>query len=560
MPNKKYSKRGNQNKKDYERYDKKRFNRSAKERDGSQDVPNHNDWSFYAASDEIARGIASIPFNYLGGTKFPLGELNDQKPLPCVLTIPYINSIGVTSKGTEGVNMAAAQLYTYIRHTNSGAKNYEAADVMMYVIALRDTYAQYFNLRKLIGLCSSFNFYNHNLPDMIIEGMGVNAEDLRSNLANYRTQLNILAKKLNSFAAPKYFKVFDRTAFINSFIFTDSSSIRGQFYNFVPAGKYTWSPKTSERGTELVYTPHQWNENEAPFTFVPKTFQFYLDSLKSQLDALFLDTDALTMSGDILKAFPNAELYSVGQIPDDYQTSFVMDEDILAQIENMRSMPLASYMSESGSTGFTYDINIKQVDQLIKYEPKFVFTNVKNFIPSITSVPQVLINSHKDEPDYKDVLEWTRLVSTFDVTLKELTPETGDPKTEYTLNVVTSGLELPLGYCISSDGRTTCLLSQWDNITPATPLPTTADVYMAWKKNASRILTDLSMLSKFDWHPTKYVGYIYTPGDIGSEKYEPLAWFCDVKVAVTIPVETMDRINDSAIYGSFYSNSMYNNT
>lgn len=560
MPNKKFSKRGNQGKNDYKRYDKRRPNSGAKDREGKQDLPDHNDWSFYAASDEIARGIASVPFNYLGGTNFPLGEKKDQKPLPCVLTIPYINSIGVTSKGTEGVNMAAAQLYTYIRHANSGAKNYEAADVMMYVIAMRDAYTQYFNMRKIIGLCSSFNFYNHNLPDMILKGMGVAAEDLRSNLANYRTQLNILAKKLNSFAVPKYFRVFDRTAFINSFVFTDSSSIRGQFYNFVPAGKYTWSPKTSERGTELVYSPHQWQENEAPFNFVPKTFQFYLDSLKAQLDALFLDTDALTMSGDILKAFPNAELYSVGQIPDDYQTSFVMDEDILAQIENMRSMPLASYMPDGGTVEFKYDVNIKQVDQLIKYEPQFIFTtHDRDYAPHISYVPQVLLNSHKDEPDYKDVLEWTRLISTYSVTTQDVTPDGGTYAGEYHLKVVTSGLELPLGYCISSDGRTTNLLSQWDNVTPimGTSL---AEVVSAWKKSVSRVMTDISMLSKFDWHPVKYVGYTYQASDIGTEPYEPLAWFCDVKVAITIPVETMDRINDSAIYGSFYSNSMYNNT
>lgn len=557
MPkNKKFSKRDNRNKSGYKSRRDYRDERSTKD-----PTPDHNDWSFYAASDEIAKGIASIPFNYLGGTKFPLGELEEQKPLPCVLTIPYVNSIGVTSKGTEGVNMAAAQLYTYIRHANSGAKNYEAADVMMYVIAMRDVYAQYFTLRKAIGLCPSFNFYNHNLPDLILKGMGVDAVDLRSNLAKYRTRLNLIAKKINSFAVPKYFKVFDRTAFINSYIFTDSTSIRSQFYNFVPAGKYTWSPKTSERGTELVYTPHQWEEDTEPFVMLAANLQTYLDSLEAQIDALFLDTDALTMSGDILKAFPNAELYSIGQIPDDYQVSFILDEDVLAQIENMRSMPINSF-SNRGITEFKYDLNIKQIDQLIQYNPQFIFkTHDEKWKPAIASVPQILINSHKDNPDYKDVLEWTRLISTFKVEEVVTTPEGGTYTKDFHLKAVTSGLEMALGFIISSDGRNTHLCSQWDSVVITPPGSSSpVDYALNMAKATSRVLTEVSLLSKFDWHPVKYVEYTFKAGDIGSTAYEPLAWFCDTKVATTIPVETMDLINDSAIYGSFYSNSMYNNT
>lgn len=548
--------KGNNNKKNNYRGRKPYRDRDSRRdaKSTGNDVPDRNDWSFYAASDEIAKGIASIPFNYLGGTKFPLGEAEFQKPLPCVLTIPYVNSIGVTSKGTEGVNMAAAQLYTFIRHANSGAKNYEAADVMMYVIGMRDIYAQYFTIRKAIGLCSSFNFFNHNLPDMILKGMGVDPADLRDHLAQYRTAVNLLAKKINSFAVPKYFKVFDRTAFINSYLFTDSSSIRGQFYNFVPAGYYTWSPKTSEKGTELVFSPHQWEEGGLKYSMVEKPLSTYITSLTAQLDALFLDTDALTMSGDILKAFPNAELYSINQIPDDYQTSFVMDEDILAQIENMRSIPLGSFGFIASS--MKYDLNIKQADQLIVYTPKFTFSsNVKNAV-HISEVPQVLINSHKDEPDYKDVLEWTRLVSTFKYEFKTNAQDAS--VTDYTLSVVTSGLETPLGYIISTNGANTLLCTQWDHVVERTDSP--AQIVPTLKAAYSNAMTELSLLSKFDWHPVKYVKYEFKPGDFADEPLEPLGWFADVKVATTIPVETMDLINDSAIYGAFYSNSMYNNT
>lgn len=253
---------GNKEPRDKNKKDNKKSGNKNNRSSKGSGIPKRNDWGWYAASEQIAKDIASIPFNYMGGTNFPikakagaarLAPTTLQRAIPSIMSIGYINSIGAAGSGVNnGINMAATQLYTFIRHANSGARNYEAADVMMYILAMRDIYSAYFEAKRIIGCAGLYNYYNHNYPDLLLKSMGCDPVDLRQNLAQYRGQLNLIAKKINSFAVPKYFKAFDRSAYIASMLFADSSSIRSQLYQFVRLGSYTWSGKTSTKGTELV--------------------------------------------------------------------------------------------------------------------------------------------------------------------------------------------------------------------------------------------------------------------------------------------------------------------
>ena len=494
---------------------------------GQNNIPTKNDWHFYAASEEIAKDIASLPFNYMGGTPFAVGgsiaDVNNDPTktktvksgaLSSVMRINYVNAIGVTDNQTKGINMAATQLYTFIRHANSGARNYEAADVMMYILAMRDIYSQFFLTKKVLGYAGLFNYYNHNYPDALISSMDIDPVDLRNNLAQYRGSLNLIAKKINSFAVPKYFKIFDRAAFINSYLFGDSSSIRGQAYQFFKAGYYTWSSTTSQQGTELVY--HD--------TEVTK-FSDLLRILNEQLDALFLDEDALTMSGDILKAFGDSDLYQIMQTPDDYITPLTMDEDILAQIENSVSI------FNGSMNNVVKELNVTQNNQIIKFVPKFSIStdNVDGrVVPTMTSLA---VNSHKDNPQYNDVLEWTRLMTTFESKI--------DLSTGLSVVVTSCGLEIVLNYQMYRYDANGQLI--FDNLGS-----------YAITGGGSDFNTDLTRMAdvmQFDWHPILYLINVQTGELIVGG---------DLKVATVISKDTLERINDAAVYGALYGSNLYN--
>lgn len=539
----KYSKFTKHSKSDKQAYSKNK---------GSE-IPSRNDWKFYAASDQIARDVASLPFNYLGGTPFkiavktgPSGTKNVTRiALPPVMSVDYINAIGKTSIATEGVNMAAAQLYTAIRQKNSGAKNYEAPDVMMYVLAMREIYTHFFSIKRLIGIVGMYNFYNHSLPDALIKAAGFDPDNLRQNIAQYRGRLNLLARKINSFAVPKYFKMFDRAAYINSFVFGDSDSVRGQIYMFKNVGYFKWSAKTSDKGTELAFNKLL---NYKLTTLSYASLESYLDLVDDLITTMFQDEDVLTMSGDILKAFPDSELYGIAETPEGYTIDIKYDVDILAQIENSNAvLPAGIYDNETtlgGSDGDQFDVNIRQDNQVItqgfKITSPGVGTNAK--APYGFYLLERVLNSHKNNPDYTDVLEWTRLCTVSDITVAT---------SGITVNVESCGLELTLGYTLYfndfGSNANTLYANHFGYVDQAITLINGTD-FCKWTTNVGttpRSSVLASHLSMFDWRPFTYA--------LHSAKTDAEPVFCgDVKVATIIYPEDIERINDAAVYGAMY--------
>lgn len=488
--------------------------------------PKHNDYRFYAATEQIAKDIASIAWNYLGGTPYAVSGRNltqgvgnvfvNNTSIPAVMRINYIPSIGVTTSKTQGANMAAIQLYTFVRQRNSGASNYEAADLLMYILALKDIYAEVARCKKILGLAPRYDYYNHNLPDLVLLAEGVDAVDLRTNYAQYRARLNLLISKATAFALPKYFKIVERATFIESCVFQDSSSIKGQFYTFHKMGYYVWSTTTSTQGTELIFK--ESSNNGSPFSD-------YLDQLEEMLDAMYLDTDALLMSGDILKAFGESQLYTLSEVEASYTTPFGKDEDILAQIENSTAL----FNNNNGVISFAEfgnTLNITQSNQLISWQPTMTVAKT-DYAGILETLP---FNSHKDDPDYRDVLEWTRLMCTYSLVAGE--------NNTYIIALTSCGLELVLSYDIFAyrSGKATRITSFGSN------LGVSSGTY------AQSLLTAV-YVSNFDWHPILYMV------DNTYSAYIPL--FGDFKNSTTIAPEVLKRINDAAVYGALFDATLY---
>lgn len=485
-----------------------------------------NDWTWYAYSEQIAKDIASLPYNKLPGYSWQFsGRQVSHSTIPtlftsntfnqCVMTIDYVPSIGIATKKVDGINMAAQQLYSFVRHANSGSKVYEAPDLMMYILAMRDIYTSWLELKRIIGLSQLFSFENKNLPDLLISAHGVDPIDLRSNLANYRARLNTLAKKINSFAVPKYFKAFDRGDFVSSNVFADSSSIRGQFYFYRKTGYYLWTPTTSESGSSLTYKSNQYT---LPLRFA---------GLEQQINAMLADEDAGIMSGDILKAFGDGNLYALTEISGDYIVNPVFSEDALAQIENSRSLTVTTLASDA-------DFAVTQSNGLIVFQPTWSLSSTDGQYYIIYSD---ILNSHKDNPDFRDNLDWTRAI-----TIDEIVTD-GDGHSS--MQVESCGLELVYNYRLwnwtTASGSMVATNSTFRNVVYTTPGGT---VYA----------NELAKLSQFDWHPFVYVIYKVTTGSSTTYDIEP---FGDIKVATPLSRETIQNLHDSANGAAFYAESLY---
>lgn len=523
------------------KYDGNKDPKRGKRDDGKKGIPWKNDWQFYAVTERIAKDIASYPYNKLPGSKFNIpwhsgtfSNFPDSTTyLPNFCVLSYVPGVGNTNDDANaGINIATKQLYTYVRHANSGARNYEGPDIMMYVLAMRDIYTRFFEAKRALGIAYAYYFENKSFPDGLLRSIGIDPQDLRGNLAQYRGRLNLLAAKINSFAVPKYFKAFDRAAFISSYYFTDSTSIRGQAYIFRTAGYYTWSGTTSTQGTSLQFNfdPSFNSTSSTPaFSNVSSFGTVYLDTLEAQLDALFYDDDANTMAGDILKAFDQSNLYQVADIPDPYVVLGTYDEDILAQIEN--SFAANNYSSATLASTFTKEVlAITQENQIIKAGITFESTGTASFPNGW------YFNSHKDAPEFSDNLEWSRLIVSatkssnswilhyglellLNITIVNMDPQYDDQRMVYS--------ELNQSIATASNGSI-----------------------------ASTALKSIAKLAIFDWHPGVYfIDYAITGTDITSSEIFP---FMDLKFYTVLTDTEIHPTHDSACMAAFYAKDLYN--
>lgn len=494
-------------------------------------VPKRNDWRFYAASEEIAKSVASVPFNYLGGTPFnitgtvymsdkqPNLAINNQAAIPAVMALDYVPSIGNVKPGTAtSINLASAQLYTLIRRSNSGAKVYEAADVMMYILAMQDIYASYFNCKRMLGCLKLHTIQNHNLPKAILRALQVDYRDLRANAAQYRAQLNEIATKINAFAVPSYFKAFDRAAFINSRLFGDSDDIKSQIYLFHKVGYYIWSATAAATGSSLQWHMYQLEDTGTANTL---TFREYINNLNAQIDALYLDSDILTMSGDIFKAFPG-KLYAVAEMSEDFITEIIFDQDVLAQIEN--SFALVPNYTLVGRNNWTWNFSIQQNNQLIDSQPSISFgAGEWGHTERGVTLKTRAFNSHKNDPDFKDVLEWTRNSTV--VAISTVNQQSSNAR------VIQSGLEIVLGYNVWFYNETELQVFSFGHVLPTL--------------TATAAQQQIALLSNFDWIPL-----LYAPGITANS---PCYVYGGIKNVTLLSDSVLERIHTAAMYGAYFS-------
>lgn len=484
--------------------------------------PKKNDWRFYAINEQIAKDLGSIPYSNIPGVPHELAFDNGsvvsefKSTFPGAIAILYDTAIGNATDATNGINMAAKQLYTKIRKMNSGAKNYEAADVMMYVLAMREIYAEYFECQRAIGLAQNYHFVNRNMPEVILTAAGINSQPLFNNIASLRGTLNVIATKINSFAMPNYFKAFMRDAVLSSQFFYDSSSRRSQCYIFRKRGYYTWSSTSSTTGSSLQYTLHTANGG-AKISLVTR-----LNSLNNMIDALFNDTDVNTIAGDILKAFGDAKMFSVKLTGEDYIVDGVYDEDILAQIENMKTVKSCLYQQPGISTIDEITFSITQKNGLI--------SNAYNLSPQAHMVisRRFLFNSHKDVPDYRDTWEWSRNMTV----LRYVEADTIE---------IFCGLEMfwTMWYFTRFEGGTISgnelLITGLSNAGASSPS-----------------LANVCRLAQFDWHPeVEYITvdtYPATATTKVTEEFEGM----DIKVYTYIDAVTLTNLHSNAVYAAFY--------
>lgn len=396
--------------------------RSAKGRNGKdkfagkgkapyKDKRGFNDSSWYIPTDQTAKDIGSFSFNRpigqlvtgsINGNYSEIGHTT-RSQVPGVAVIRLAHSLGCPDSETSAINVAAKDVYSFVRHANSGHTNYEAPDMVVYLCAAAEAYSMYSWLTRLYGCFNVFNSRNRYMPKQLIESMFVDYDDVILHINDLRTYINICALKLSSLYIPATMPYFTRRYFTYANVYADSSDPKAQLYLFNPA--YFWQyNNTSESGSSLepvfldIETPVYLGQE-----FDNKlTFERIVGIMEALLNNMIGDEDIGIMSGDILKAYGESNLLKVSQISEDYTVLPIYNEEVLGQIHNLRTAKQFTSLDSC---------RVKQVDATYLAERKEI--SVGNFVDTgiieEKFTHDLYLNMHKSDVTPDDVLVATRL-------------------------------------------------------------------------------------------------------------------------------------------------------
>lgn len=462
--------------------------------------------SWYYVTERMGKDVANVPFNIFGGVDLSKDVPNAAvyNSVPAVGVIRYFAYSGTSRSATSALNVASRALYSWVRHQNSGRTNYEAPDLTIAVLAISEVFRMIFEAKRIYKTAMTYTFENRAIPDLLLSAMGADPADVRANLAQFRYGINLRIAKLSSLFIPDVFDLFRRQALMASLVLLDSTSKRAQYYTFKSQNYLVFNATGNPNGGGL----------EVRETGSDRSVELILQQIDSMLDVLLQDEDTNIMCGDMLKAYGREKGLSVPELSESETIELVYDENILAQIEN------ATFIQ--GNITFGNDPTANPGSFAVYQENGSLYS-----LPQMNSngsnlyrlTDKNILNSHKDDPDWQDVLEWTRLMPTVDAN---------------TL-IIEAGTEIPMEfttyrYLYSSTGASIITNTTQCAVFMDGSVPSAEAIVMA-------------RMSTFDWHP---ICYVY---DSATDAAAFQSFYGELKNYTFLDVATINRLHDCAVMG-----------
>lgn len=461
----------------------------------------YNDVSWYTKNSQMLVDAASLSYNQPLGSQVNYTSIfesitsdvtlaNGVRSIPGLMSLNLVPTIGVSTDSSSPANLAAQNIYSFVRYMNSGSKNYDQADLMLMLVAMDNIYAFWNFGKRAYGVLSTYSQYNWYLPKVLFSAMNLDFDDFRQNISDFRAWLNQAAAEISSFCVPATMSYFVRHSWLYSNVFKDSNTLKAQLYMFNPAWFYKYEETESQYGGSL--TPQPFCENHStPFTF--SEFKAYYRNL---MDAVAYSEDIGVMSGDILKAYGQSKLFTLSKVDPEYTVTPVYVEEVLNQIHNSTVHPVFignSLANDALKNSYTITQNSS--------------TGFLAFNPYV-SAPQLyrvgaIINMPWDNVTPDNTMVGTRL-------------------TGVTYAASPSGNTLPSARFTAIGSEFVCRRTVYWLQKPASGLgeatiqsSSLQDIYRLSTTtftNEPNTLRDISLLSQFDWHPLTMMAHYNSAG------------------------------------------------
>lgn len=487
-----------------------------------------NDVSWWTHYPQLVRDAGSLPMAYALGVEYTLGE-GASGTIPGIMALTFIPTYGIAKDATAPINICAKNLYSFVRHANSGSKNYDAPDLMMYLMAMDSAFAFHAFLRRVYGVARQFAPTNRYYSEGLLRAMGFDADDVYQNLAQLRYLVNLMAVKLGSMCVPANMDIFARHSWMSEGLYLDSDTEKAQTYMFVPEGFWKLN-NTAESGTQLDYLP-------LPTDFDLKVEDMY-NIFQQLVSPILWDEDMNIMSGDILKAYGDKGVLKLFEIPENYAVYPAYSQEVLSEIENAVCCP---FNFVGRATGFEITQNNEINEGYIRFDPEFDYSPVNTTTNALWRnstylVHSHLLNFHHDGPTPAEVMIASRM--------QAYTYISAEDKMKFrTIGTeIIKDMRIYRNYLNQNNGgNTTGAISTSFTNTISAPLSNTGvtEIYEG--------LAVLAMLEVFDWHPI----VILTPITDATHRNDQLAVAGDIDVYTVVSWETCAKQHEVALLSTF---------
>lgn len=288
-----------------------------------------NDPRWYAFNDSLLRDSSSFSYSAPVGGQLNTGITSlDANSIPGIMTFYCSPSFGKSLEPMSPLNTAARNIYSFVRHANSGSRNYDSTDLMLYLCAMDSAYSLTSYMKRLYGVLNLYTYQNRYYPAAVAYAMRVDFTDFISHLADFRAFINSYAVRIGSMCIPSSMSYMARHMWMYSELYVDSNTEKAQTYFYNPHAFYKYSLDVNGAGM-LQYTPMTAAEDHN------MTFAELRDYALALIAPILASEDCNIMSGDILKAFSADGVFKVTGINEVYQCFPIYNTEVMSQFENL---------------------------------------------------------------------------------------------------------------------------------------------------------------------------------------------------------------------------------
>lgn len=533
------NKRSNRKKKNGNRGSRKEDSRYNRE---SEHVSESNDIAWYSKNPSLLNAAASLPYAYpVGDTldlvneQFNPGALevpiNDR--MPGILTLDVVPGPGVSNGEVNGdisaVNVAARDIYSFVRYANSGHSNYDPADIMMYMLAIDEIYMEIADAQRIYGVVNLINPQNRFVPKYLVQALGWDYDAVMQNLAQFRFFINSAAARVAALNMPMGFPYFDRHRWLFSNIYVDSTSPKAQILAFTKCMSRRYD-ETGNHGSALISTARSSG----------MTPEAWASRITVMINCVVGSEDCGIISGDILKAFGTDKCYSAQYMPDNYYVVPSYDEEVLSQFANATVYE-----------GFS-DVNIAQDPEINKgtiiYVPHAaVSTGIDHLGYANPAYGRQILSFQKNVVSPEDTIVGSRLTSILDSTGSTFSADSH----KTTARVRTCGSEFVAGAKVWKLVRNEDQISCVPTSVPSFVF-SFRDGTVAGFNPSGDPFTILSDISKFRFHtPVTVVNLSLKQGAIVSSDFNGIHFIRDIDTYTVVGVPELHNMHEQSILSEF---------